>query len=403
MTIIVQKYGGTSVGDIDKIKTVINNIIKTHNTYNTVIVVVSAMNKTTDYLINLARNISHLPYDREYDMLLTTGERITMSLIALGLKKHNILTESFTGSQSGIITDEINGCAHIQNLTMNRIKKSIQTKHIPILAGFQGIAKDSKNITTLGRGGSDLTATAVAAYFKADICEIYTDTDGVYNLNPNEHQNSKRINNLSYQDIAEIVNDSEIMQLRSINYAIRHNIKLHIKSLLYKDSIGTFIMNNTQKNPFKETYTIININSIECNLAEIYIQKENIEQITILIDKLNIYHISINIIEQTLNEGYYKIRFMFLNTVADKVEEILKQTINIDIGYQFKNKIYNQLNNIKIIGSGFSTHLYPIQSILNIIKDYTIYNIIHTNTIISLLCNLNDNKNIINKIKQILN
>ncbi|MEX2329141.1 MAG: hypothetical protein WD575_05350, partial [Nitriliruptoraceae bacterium] len=180
MAIVVQKYGGTSVGDVDRMKRVADRVARTHRDGNQTVVVVSAMGHTTDDLVSMARQISPHPPERELDMLLTSGERISMSLLAMALADRGVSAKSFTGSQAGIITDAVHGRARIVDITPGRVRDALDAGNVVIVAGFQGVSQDTKDVTTLGRGGSDTTAVALAAALSADVCEIYTDVDGVF-------------------------------------------------------------------------------------------------------------------------------------------------------------------------------------------------------------------------------
>src|SRR4051812_42715327 len=182
--LVVQKYGGSSVADAERIKRVAERIVATKREGNDVVVVVSAMGDTTDDLIDLAQQIVPVPSGREYDMLLTAGERISMALLAMAINSLGYTAESFTGSQAGVLTTSVHGKARIVNITPGRVEDSVKQGNVAIVAGFQGLSKETMNITTLGRGGSDTTAVALAAALHADVCEIYTDVDGVYTADP---------------------------------------------------------------------------------------------------------------------------------------------------------------------------------------------------------------------------
>ena len=193
MALIVQKYGGSSVGDADKIKHVANRVIETQRAGNQVVVVVSAMGDTTDELLDLANQVTDNPAPRELDMLLTSGERISMSLLAIAINSAGASSRSFTGSQAGIITDEVHGNARIAEVTPDRIQEALDAGDIAIVAGFQGFNRETRDITTLGRGGSDTTAVALAAALKADVCEIYSDVDGVYTADPRQIPSARKL------------------------------------------------------------------------------------------------------------------------------------------------------------------------------------------------------------------
>ena len=200
MALVVQKYGGSSVADADGIKRVAQRIVASRKAGHSVVVVVSAMGDTTDDLHDLAKRVSPLPPARELDMLLTAGERISMALLAMAIANLGLSARSFTGSQAGVITDDVHGKARIIDVTPGRIAGALADGHIPIVAGFQGVSQNGKDVTTLGRGGSDTTAVALAAALKAEVCEIYTDVDGVFTADPRVVKKARKIDWIAYED-----------------------------------------------------------------------------------------------------------------------------------------------------------------------------------------------------------
>jgi aspartate kinase len=230
VALIVQKFGGTSVGDVDRIKAVADYIARTKKHGNDVVVVVSAMGKTTDELIHLANEVSHSHPGRELDMLLTSGERISMSLLAMALADLDIKATSFTGSQAGIITDTDHTRAKILEIRPDRLLAAIRSGSVPVVAGFQGVST-TKDITTLGRGGSDTTAVALAAALNADMCEIYTDVSGVFTADPRVVGTAHRINAISYDEMLELAaSGGRVLALRSVEFAKNHHVLLHVRS-----------------------------------------------------------------------------------------------------------------------------------------------------------------------------
>lgn len=241
MSLVVQKYGGSSVADAKSIKHVARRIVDTKRAGNDVVVVVSAMGDTTDELIDLAAQVTPLPPARELDMLLTSGERISMALVAMAIETLGHAAQSFTGSQAGVITDEAHGRARIIDVTPGRISSALGEGHIAIVAGFQGVSQTTKNITTLGRGGSDTTAVALAAALKADVCEIYTDVDGVYTADPRIVPSARQIKRLSTEETLEMAaNGAKILHLRCVEYARRYHIPIHVRSS-FSPKEGTLI------------------------------------------------------------------------------------------------------------------------------------------------------------------
>ena len=241
MALVVQKYGGSSVADADGIKRVAQRIVATRKAGHSVVVVVSAMGDTTDELIDLAAQVSPLPPGRELDMLLTAGERISMALLAMAIANLGLEARSFTGSQAGVITDSAHGKARIIDVTPGRITGALADGAIPIVAGFQGVSQNSKDITTLGRGGSDTTAVALAAALEADICEIYTDVDGVFTADPRIVRTARRIPWISYEEMLEMAAcGAKILQLRCVEYARRYGMPIHVRSS-FSNRTGTRI------------------------------------------------------------------------------------------------------------------------------------------------------------------
>jgi aspartate kinase len=229
--LVVQKYGGSSVADAERIKRVAERIVAARREGNDVVVVVSAMGDTTDELINLAEQIVPVPSGREFDMLLTAGERISMALLAMAINSLGYKAESFTGSQAGVLTTAVHGKARIVNITPGRVESSIAAGNVAIVAGFQGVNPDTKNITTLGRGGSDTTAVALAAALGADVCEIYTDVDGVYTADPRIVPNARRLATVTYEEMLELAaSGAKILHLRSVEYGRRYGVPIHVRS-----------------------------------------------------------------------------------------------------------------------------------------------------------------------------
>jgi aspartate kinase len=228
---VVQKYGGSSVADAEGIKRVAKRIAATKRAGHEVVVVVSAMGDTTDNLIDLAEQVSPLPPARELDMLLTSGERISMAVLAMAISNLGLEARSFTGSQAGVITDSSHGRARIIDVTPGRIRAALDEGAIAIVAGFQGVSQDTKDITTLGRGGSDTTAVALAAALKADVCEIYTDVDGVFTADPRIVPTARKINRIATEEMLEMAaNGAKILMLRCVEYARNYDLPIHVRS-----------------------------------------------------------------------------------------------------------------------------------------------------------------------------
>ena len=252
MALVVQKYGGSSVANAERIKRVAERIVATRKAGNDVVVIVSAMGDTTDELLDLAHQVSPLPPGRELDMLLTAGERISMALLAMAIHNQGYEARSYTGSQAGVITTSAHGRARIIDVTPGRLRSALDEGAIAIVAGFQGVAQDTKDITTLGRGGSDTTAVAVAAALRADVCEIYTDVDGVFTADPRIVPNARRIERITYEEMLELAAcGAKVLMLRCVEYARRYGMPIHVRSS-YSNMPGTFVTGSMEDLPVEQ-------------------------------------------------------------------------------------------------------------------------------------------------------
>ncbi|MFG1906633.1 aspartate kinase [Kribbella sp. NPDC048928] len=239
---VVHKYGGSSVADADCIKRVAQRIVATKKAGNDVVVVISAMGDTTDELMDLAQQVSPLPPPRELDMLLTSGERISAALLAMAIANLGYEARSFTGSQAGVITTSAHGNARIIDITPGRIEEALTEGHVAIVAGFQGVAQDTKDITTMGRGASDTTAVALAAALDAEYCEIYTDVDGIFTADPRIVPAAQQIPKISYEEMLEMAAcGAKVLHLRCVEYARRYNVPVHVRSS-FSQKEGTWVV-----------------------------------------------------------------------------------------------------------------------------------------------------------------
>ena len=246
MALIVQKYGGTSVGDLSRIRNVARRVAKTRQEGNDVVVVVSAMSGETDRLIQLAYQPSDNPDLREYDALISTGEQVSMALLAITLNAMGVPSKSFLAPQIRIITDNAFAKARIQRVEIKRLRKELKAGIIPIVAGFQGVDKNG-NITTLGRGGSDTTGVALAAALKADVCEIYTDVEGVYTTDPNICPEARKLSRITYDEMMEMASlGAKVLQIRSVEFAKKYNVPIHVRSS-FSEKNGTFVIKEDEK------------------------------------------------------------------------------------------------------------------------------------------------------------
>jgi aspartate kinase len=251
VALVVQKYGGSSVSDAERIKRVAERVVQARRGGDDVVVVVSAMGDTTDELLDLAQQVSPLPSGRELDMLLTAGERISMALLAMAIANLGCEARSFTGSQAGVITTSVHGKARIIDVTPGRIRTALDEGSIAIVAGFQGVSQDTKDITTLGRGGSDTTAVALAAALGAEVCEIYTDVDGVYTADPRLVPHARKLEQITYEEMLEMAAcGAKVLMLRCVEYARRYGIPVRVRSSFSTDP-GTLVTGSAEELPME--------------------------------------------------------------------------------------------------------------------------------------------------------
>ena len=252
MALIVQKYGGSSLESAERIRSVAERIVDTKKQGNDVVVVCSAMGDTTDELLDLAEQVNPVPPAREMDMLLTAGERVSNALVAMAIASLGADAQSFTGSQAGVITTERHGNARIVEVTPGRVREALDEGKICIVAGFQGVNRETKDITTLGRGGSDATAVALAAALNADVCEIYSDVDGVYTADPRIVSDAKKLDNISFEEMLEMAAvGAKVLMLRSVEYARAFDVPLRVRSS-YSNDNGTLVSGSMEDIPVEE-------------------------------------------------------------------------------------------------------------------------------------------------------
>jgi aspartate kinase len=252
VALVVQKYGGSSVADAEGVKRVARRIAETRRRGDDVCVVVSAMGDSTDELLDLAHQVSPLPPARELDMLLTSGERISMALLAMAIANLGLEARSFTGSQAGVITDSVHGRARIIDVTPGRIRAALDDGHIAIVAGFQGVSQGTKDITTLGRGGSDTTAVALAAALEADVCEIYTDVDGVFTADPRIVPAARKLDTVTYEEMLELAAcGAKVLMLRCVEYGRRSGVPIHVRSS-FSSKPGTTVTGSMEDLPVEQ-------------------------------------------------------------------------------------------------------------------------------------------------------
>jgi aspartate kinase len=247
MTLVVQKFGGTSVANADRIKSVAARIVDTYNNGSGVVAVVSAMGSHTDDLLDLATEVSPHSHPRELDMLLTAGERVTMALVAMAIEDLGVAATSLTGSQAGILTTGRHGHAEIVEIRADRVRMALDEAKVVIVAGFQGVDPNSKDVTTLGRGGSDATAVALAAALSADLCEIYTDVDGVFTADPRVVKAARKLSEVTFEEMLELASaGAGVLMPRSVEFGRRFNIPIHVRSSFHSGD-GTWVREETME------------------------------------------------------------------------------------------------------------------------------------------------------------
>ena len=352
MPLIVQKYGGTSVGTVKRIKNVAKKVKKAIESGNKVVVVSSAMAGETDRLLTLTREISSKPDPREQDMVVSTGEQVAIGLLAIALKDMGIDAVSLTGWQVPIYTDNAHTKARIKKIDTKRIFNELDKGKVVIIAGFQGISENG-DITTLGRGGSDTTAVALAAALKADVCEIYTDVTGVFTADPRIVETAKKIPIISYEEMMEMASlGSKVMQIRSVEFAAKYGVRIHVKSS-FIDEDGTWIMEENE-----EMERVV-VRGISHDLKESRITVVQVPDkpgiAAKLFKALGENNIVVDMIVQNVShEGYTDISFTVNKVDADFAEEIAKEVAK-DIGAKGVER-NDKIAKISVVGLGMKTH-----------------------------------------------
>ena len=358
MGLIVQKYGGSSVADAESMKRVASRIVATKKAGHQVVVVVSAMGDTTDELIDLANQITPIPEGRELDMLLTAGERISMALLAMAIKNLGHEALSFTGSQAGVITTSTHGRARIIDVTPSRIREAIDGGAIAIVAGFQGISQDTKDVTTLGRGGSDTTAVALAAALEADVCEIYTDVDGVFSADPRVVPSARKLKTVTYDEMLELAAaGAKVLHLRCVEYARRFDLPIHVRSS-FSSHEGTWVVKD---HPEGEDMEQAIISGIAHDKSEAKITVVGVPDRTgvaaRIFQAVADADINIDMIVQNVSaaaSGLTDISFTLPKTEGQKATTIL-QKLQGEIGFQ-SIQFDDQIGKLSLIGAGMRSH-----------------------------------------------
>jgi len=348
MALIVQKFGGTSVGSLERIENAARKVAKAKEQGHDVIVVSSAMAGTTDKLINLAKQVQPIPNPRELDMLLATGEQQAIALFAMTLQKMGYKAISLCGWQVPIITDDVHTKARIKEIHTKKLKELLTKGYIPIVAGFQGVTKEGE-ITTLGRGGSDTSAVALAAALNADVCEIYTDVDGIYTADPRIVPNAKKIHKISYEEMLELASlGAKVMQIRSVEFGSKYGVRIHVRSS-FKDEEGSWIVPEEE---IMEKVAVRGVTSSDKEVQFTVVKVPDKPGIAAKIFKaLGDAHIAVDMIVQTVSvDGYTDMSFTVSETDAPLAKEIVEKVAK-DIGAE-KVLMDNNVAKISVVGLG---------------------------------------------------
>jgi aspartate kinase len=361
VALIVQKYGGSSVADADAIKRVAKRIVATVKSGNQVAVVVSAMGDTTDDLIDLAGQISPQPPARELDMLLTAGERISAAVLAMAIADLGMEARSFTGSQAGVITDSVHGKAKIIDITPGRISGALEAGYIPIVAGFQGVSQTTKDVTTLGRGATDMTAVAFAVALDADVCEIYTDVDGVFTADPRIVPLARRIPKISFEEMLELAaSGSKVLMPRCVEYARRYGVPIHVRSS-FSQKTGTWVSGSTDAAAEGEGMEQAIISGVAHDVSEAKITvsgvPDRVGEAARIFGMVAEAGINIDMIVQNISAtatGRTDISFTLPSSDSQRALDSLRR-VQEDVG--FESLLYDDhIGKVSLIGAGMRSH-----------------------------------------------
>ena len=357
MALIVQKYGGSSLESAERIRRVAERIVATKKQGHDVVVVCSAMGDTTDDLLDLAAQVNPVPPAREMDMLLTAGERISNALVAMAIASFGAEAQSFTGSQAGVLTTERHGNARIVDVTPGRVRDALDQGKICLVAGFPGVNKDTRDVTTLGRGGSDTTAVALAAALGADVCEIYSDVDGVYTADPRLVPDAQKLDQLSFEEMLELAaSGSKILVLRSVEYARAFNVPIRVRSS-YSNDPGTLVSGSMEDIPMEEAVlTGVATDNSEAKLSVLGIPDnpgEAAKVFRVLADaEINIDMVIQNI--SSLADNRTDITFTCPRADGPRAVELLMRLQNDGT---CRNVLYDdQIGKVSLVGAGMRSH-----------------------------------------------
>ncbi|EEW48863.1 aspartate kinase, monofunctional class [Corynebacterium efficiens YS-314] len=373
MALVVQKYGGSSLESAERIRNVAERIVATKKAGNDVVVVCSAMGDTTDELLDLAAAVNPVPPAREMDMLLTAGERISNALVAMAIESLGAEAQSFTGSQAGVLTTERHGNARIVDVTPGRVREALDEGKICIVAGFQGVNKETRDVTTLGRGGSDTTAVALAAALGADVCEIYSDVDGVYTADPRIVPNAQKLERLSFEEMLELAAvGSKILVLRSVEYARAFNVPMRVRSS-YSNDPGTLIAGSMEDIPMEEAVlTGVATDKSEAKVTVLGIPDKPGEAAKVfraLADaEINIDMVLQNV--SSVEDGTTDITFTCPRSDGPRAMELLKK---MQQQGDWTNVLYDdQVGKVSLVGAGMKSHPGVTAEFMEALRDVNV-------------------------------
>jgi aspartate kinase len=356
--IVVQKYGGSSVADAVGIKRVAQRVAEAKRAGNDVVVVVSAMGDTTDELIDLAQQVSPLPAGRELDMLLTAGERISMALLAMAIGNLGQEARSFTGSQAGVITDGSHGKAKIIDVTPGRIQQALSTGAVAIVAGFQGVSQDTKDITTLGRGGSDTTAVALAAALDADVCEIYSDVDGVFTADPRIVPAARKRDRISYEEMLEMAAcGAKILHLRCVEYARRYKMPIHVRSS-FSQKTGTWISDDDAEVDNMEQAIIAGVahDRSEAKITVVGVP-DKVGEAARIFEALSTAQINLDMIVQNVSAAATNLTDISFTLPRDDGQVAMAALAQLKDEVGYDSLLYDdRIGKVSLIGAGMRSH-----------------------------------------------
>ena len=358
MGIVVQKYGGSSVADAEGIKRVAQRIVEAKKDGHDVVVVVSAMGDTTDELIDLAEQVSPLPPPRELDMLLTAGERMSMALLAMAIGNLGQEAHSFTGSQAGVITDGSHGRAKIIDVTPGRIEQALEKGAVAIVAGFQGVSQDTKDITTLGRGGSDTTAVALAAALGAEVCEIYSDVDGVFTADPRIVPTARKRDVISYEEMLEMAaSGAKILHLRCVEYARRYDMPIHVRSS-FSHRTGTWIAHDNAKADLMEQAIIAGVahDRSEAKITVVGVP-DKVGEAARIFEALSEAQVNLDMIVQNVSQAATNRTDISFTLPRDDGQGAMSALARLKDEVGYDSLLYDdRIGKVSLIGAGMRSH-----------------------------------------------